>query len=123
MRILAIATLTAMLIAESAPALAECAKATIALTPEQASTIQRAGGAQTSIRLTRQQFDTIKKRCPSLTSFAMKVSAAMGSPASRSAAGVAAPFVPGGSVISAAISGVQGGMASGTLKPGTAGSR
>ena len=70
----------------------------ITLTPEQSAAVSGSRESEVIISLTDKQFETIRRRYPRLSKRTMKLSISAGA--------VAAPFVPGGAVLSAAVSGI-----------------
>ncbi|GEM_PF-5890701 len=71
---------------------------TITLTPEQATQLAMAPRREVTVTLTREQVNAIKRSFPWFATNKMTMTFPMG--------GKAAPFIPGGSVVSAAISGI-----------------
>ena len=74
---------------------------TITLTGEQMAQVSKAGGNEITVKLTREQYAAIKKQFPKLGTMKMRITLPKSGPRK------AAPFIPGGAVLSVAVSGVN----------------
>jgi len=70
----------------------------ITLTKEQTAQLHQATRGIVTVTLTKEQYETVKKRFPKLAVMKMTVT--------LPSRGLAAPFIPGGTVVSAAVSGI-----------------
>ncbi len=101
-RILA-AIVLAVFALSSAPASGQGKTLKISLTAKQATQLSKAPRGEVTVILTSEQYKAIKRRFPKLATMDMRIN-------------LAAPFIPGGNVLSAAVNGLsQSGDAIGSL--------